>query len=425
MTNKITLVGSLGGQSEEHSTLTTLLYGSRSTVRVVCIDGALWLAAADVAQVLGFSGGLPVVDAICGSGARYFPSRTASDCFRIIDGADVAQMIGKAPCGTFLARQFATWVFREAQPAMLRMRTRRNVPAANDEPVPPARVDAQRTPVPSGCLMPITAIGASSGPLTMSSREIAILTGKEHRNVMADIRKMLAELIGDGGVLKFQHTQANEQNGQSYPVYLLPKRETLILVSGYSIELRARIIDRWQELEKASAAPPRMLTEAERLMLQAQAMLKLERENVELRDAQERLRVVTAQQAEQLDCIADDVKLIADSKVHDAPPAGTESITHIQRRMREKYGLGADVVSWIIREGGGYRLPVVGQVRRTSDDERAPATYQVYQVRSATQAVERFLRESKAVPGSASEFMHGAYPRRFRLRQGEHLRMVK
>ncbi|MGD7309351.1 Rha family transcriptional regulator, partial [Ralstonia pseudosolanacearum] len=29
---------------------------------------------------------------------------------------------------------------------------------------------------------------------TMSSREIAELTGKEHKNVLADIRKMLSEI---------------------------------------------------------------------------------------------------------------------------------------------------------------------------------------------------------------------------------------
>ena len=99
-------------------------------------------------------------------------------------------------------------------------------------------------------------------PLTMSSREIAELTGKAHRNVMRDIRVMLQELFGDVGLLKFEHTEVNEQNGTAYPVFVLPKRETLILVSGYSIELRARIIDRWQELE-AQQGPKLPTTMAE------------------------------------------------------------------------------------------------------------------------------------------------------------------
>lgn len=90
--------------------------------------------------------------------------------------------------------------------------------------------------------------------MTMTSREIAELAEKRHDNVMTDIRKMLAELHGEGGVLNFQDTQVNHQNGQSYPIFKLPKRETLILVSGYNVAMRAKIIDRWQELE-AGAKP--------------------------------------------------------------------------------------------------------------------------------------------------------------------------
>lgn len=94
--------------------------------------------------------------------------------------------------------------------------------------------------------IPFTAPNAG---LTMSSREIAELTGKRHDNVMRDIRAILIELHGEGCLLKFEDTHRNEQNGQVYPVFNLPKRETLILISGYSVALRARIIDRWQELE--------------------------------------------------------------------------------------------------------------------------------------------------------------------------------
>ncbi len=76
----------------------------------------------------------------------------------------------------------------------------------------------------------------------------------EDRDVR-DIRAMLIELHGEGGVSKFGDTHLDPQNGQSYPVFMLPKRETMILVSGYSISFRARIVDRWQELEEQLAGP--------------------------------------------------------------------------------------------------------------------------------------------------------------------------
>ena len=94
----------------------------------------------------------------------------------------------------------------------------------------------------------------TTNALTMSSREIAELTGKEHKNVLADIRKMLDEL--DMTSAQFS-ADLPDTYGRAQTVFNLPKRETLILVSGYSVELRARIIDRWQELEtKAAAAIP-------------------------------------------------------------------------------------------------------------------------------------------------------------------------
>ena len=81
---------------------------------------------------------------------------------------------------------------------------------------------------------------------TMSSLEIAKLCNKEHRNVMADIRNMLKDL--NLSTAEFSAVYKAE-NGQEYECFNLPKRETLILVSGYNVELRAKIIDRWQELE--------------------------------------------------------------------------------------------------------------------------------------------------------------------------------
>ena len=102
---------------------------------------------------------------------------------------------------------------------------------------------------------------AVSQAVTMSSREIAELTGKQHKHVLDDIRKMLEEL---GQTSAGFSADLPDAYGRLQPAYSLPKRETLILVSGYSTELRARIIDRWQELESRVAQPqPVALTQAE------------------------------------------------------------------------------------------------------------------------------------------------------------------
>ena len=83
--------------------------------------------------------------------------------------------------------------------------------------------------------------------LTMSSRDIAMLCNKRHDNVMADIRKMLDEL--DIYAPDFSGTFITEQ-GNQYECFNLPKRECLILVSGYNVKIRTKIIDRWQQLEQ-------------------------------------------------------------------------------------------------------------------------------------------------------------------------------
>ncbi len=79
----------------------------------------------------------------------------------------------------------------------------------------------------------------------MSTREVAELTGKSHDNVLRDARSLAKR-----GVLKSEETPyVHPQNGQAYPEFLLDQRDALVLVSGYDASLRARIIDRWQELE--------------------------------------------------------------------------------------------------------------------------------------------------------------------------------
>ena len=120
----------------------------------------------------------------------------------------------------------------------------------------------------------------SNAILTMTTREIALLTAKDHRHVLTDARVMLETLGIDCAGFSAQYKDAS---GKSNPMFILPKRETFILVSGYSLAMRARIIDRWQELEGKPAAPAelsrmdilKLAMDSEQRAIDAEAQLKL------------------------------------------------------------------------------------------------------------------------------------------------------
>lgn len=111
---------------------------------------------------------------------------------------------------------------------------------------------------------------------TMSSREIAELTGKRHDHVTRDIETML-EQVGEG-LPKFGDTYIDPQNGQEYKQYLLPKNLTINLITGYRADIRLKVIDRWIELEKrhhSVSAVPINFVEALRLAADTQEKLEL------------------------------------------------------------------------------------------------------------------------------------------------------
>lgn len=114
----------------------------------------------------------------------------------------------------------------------------------------------------------------------VNSRAIADFTGKEHFNVLRDIRKIIEDLNNeDNSNLKspkksdnsnlvalkstnpslyslpkgiIQKTYLNSQNKEQ-PYYLLDYSMTMTLLTGYSVKLRKMVIDRWMSLEKEFA----------------------------------------------------------------------------------------------------------------------------------------------------------------------------
>jgi len=101
--------------------------------------------------------------------------------------------------------------------------------------------------------------------LTMSSREIAEETGKEHFHVMRDLRaleKQLGPLFG-GSIQRWIHPQ----NGVSYEEFLVEKDTCLTLLLGYDAVARMKVVKRWQELEAAQAKTPAELSRMDILRL--------------------------------------------------------------------------------------------------------------------------------------------------------------
>jgi phage regulator Rha-like protein len=89
---------------------------------------------------------------------------------------------------------------------------------------------------------------------TMTSLEIAELTGKQHKNIMQAIRNMEPAWEKVQG-LKFQLSSRTYQlpNGgtKEVPCYVLTKTECLYIATKFNDEARAKLVLRWQQLELA------------------------------------------------------------------------------------------------------------------------------------------------------------------------------
>jgi len=120
-------------------------------------------------------------------------------------------------------------------------------------------------------------IVAPSNTVTMSSREIAELTGKQHQHVMRDTKRMLGDLGFDAST--FGRIYLDSVNRQQTE-YVLGQDLVITLLAGYSAPLRFRVVTRLHELENVSRQAvtiPKTLPEALRFAaLQAEQNLQLQ-----------------------------------------------------------------------------------------------------------------------------------------------------
>ena len=88
---------------------------------------------------------------------------------------------------------------------------------------------------------------------TMTSLEIAEVTGKQHKDVLKAIRNMepaWEKVQGRKFSLSLRTSKLPNGGKKENPYYVLTKTETLYIATKFNDEARAKLVVRWEQLEK-------------------------------------------------------------------------------------------------------------------------------------------------------------------------------
>lgn len=188
---------------------------------------------------------------------------------------------------------------------------------------------------------------------TMSSREIADLVEARHNDVIATIERLFAKNL----LRSSRKSRRESTGGRPVDVYDLTERDTHLVVAGYSDEHRARVIDRWQELEEQTAKPafdiaslndPKVLLAL--LTDNVRKVVALEADNTELSKENHELEVKVEQDAPK---VAFHDMVLVSHKTYNAAQAakiiGTGR-TRLLQFMRQK--------GWVTRSNEPYQSKI-------------------------------------------------------------------
>lgn len=230
--------------------------------------------------------------------------------------------------------------------------------------------------------------------VTMTSSEIAELTGKLHAHVLRDIRSML-DALKDDPVL--DHVREDKDARGYTENFHLNRELTETLITGYSIPLRHKVIRRLHDLEERAARP---MTQAEITAANANHLVAVERQQREQQVALERIetRVASVEQVRYLD----------------SRPAGFESMTTIRERINLRHGIPPWVINAVMRDISGAPLPFAMVRSNHADDGAQP--YAIWPKADITRRFDRFAAECTFV--TAERATHPDIQQgRFKLRQ--------
>lgn len=177
---------------------------------------------------------------------------------------------------------------------------------------------------------------------TMTSLEIAEVTGMRHADVMRSIRNMeKAWLKVSGRIFALSSYKQAQPNGgyKDIPCFILNRTECLYVATKFNDEARAKLVLRWEELErKEQYQVPQSFAEA--LMLAAKQQEKIEQQQLALKSKNEEIIQLSATITEMQPKVSY-VDTILSSK---------ETVTTTQ--IAQDYGQSAKALNVLLRNFG-------------------------------------------------------------------------
>lgn len=218
---------------------------------------------------------------------------------------------------------------------------------------------------------------AMTPEMTMGTKEIADLLGKQHHHIKASADFLVSKKAIHGGVALTETPYTNKQNGQTYYEYRLNKRDSLILVAQNCPELTAAIVDRWQELEEKQApAIPQTY---------AAALLEAGRLALELEQSQQQL-AIAAPKADVFDKVMERETLLNATQV--AQQVGMSAIA-----MNKKLDTLGGVYNKCVKRGRvfchDWILSGYGEMKMTEQGYPQP----LFTAKGSMRVVEMFVSE--------------------------------
>ena len=117
---------------------------------------------------------------------------------------------------------------------------------------------------------------------TMTSLEIAEITGKKHRNILSDIRDEISKLGVERGRLIFQQSYYTNLQNKQQPMFELNLDGIMQLGARYNAEIRYKLIQIAKE-----KLQPKQYTTKELLLMQLESIERIERLELENKQKQE------------------------------------------------------------------------------------------------------------------------------------------